>query len=166
MSLPKREIKSGCFYTAPSGVVFWKEYLNIFGSKFEIVPIMDLESFSRECQFKVLFVREFADSSSFRGKTKSLWAIDYRCHLAENVSENIYLKYEKSKKIYFVRDVTELGQTCAIGLDGGQPELIISKSEPYKVTQAAAKEIMETSGYNFGKCDVQANGELEFYTTV
>jgi hypothetical protein len=83
-----------------------------------------------------------------------------------NISENIYLKYEKSNKKYYVRDLTELGQCCEIGLDGGQPELIIEKGEPYKVTQNEAKQIMETSGYNFGKAELLPSGELEFFVTV
>ena len=166
MSLPKRFMKSGCFYTAPSGIVFWKEYKDLYGNTFELVPILDLETFSKECQFKVLFVREFVDANNYKGKTRAFFAIDYKCHLAENVSENIYIKYEKSSKKYFVRDVTELGQTCELGLYGNQQELIIEHGEPYKVDQQTAKQIMETSGYCFGKCDVQANGELEFSVTV
>jgi hypothetical protein len=162
----KRKMSSGCFYTDNARKVWFKEFHDTFGNSYELIDPLELENFSRECEFKVLMVREFTDPTNYKGKTKAFFAIDYKCHLAENVSENIFIRYEKTSKKYFVSDLTMLGQTCEIGLESNQPELIVTHGEPYLVDQMTAKSIMETSGFCYGKCEVLPNGKLEFYKTV
>lgn len=156
----------GCFHTDNSGKVWFKQFRDQFGNDFELIDVGDLEGFERSCQLKVLFVREFTDATNYRGKTKAFFAIDYKVQLAENVSENIWLRYEKHSKKWYVSDLTQTGQTCEIGLEGNQPELIIEHGEPYMVDQTAAKAIMAESGYCYGKAEVLPSGKLELYTTV
>jgi hypothetical protein len=160
----KRKMKGGFFKTTPNGKVFYAQS-DDYGNITELIDPIELIDFSRSCEFQVLLVREFNDSNSFQGKTKALFAIDYRVKLVENIGENIYIKFEPSNKKYYLRDLAE-GSCCELGLYSNQAEIILSKSEPHKVTQAEAKEIMKTSGYCFGKCEVQENGELEFFVTV
>jgi hypothetical protein len=169
MSLPKlnkHKMNSGCFFEQ-NGKVWWKEFKKTFGDEYELIDPENLEGFSRQCRFKVLFVRDFTDTTDYRGYKKAFFAVDYNVHLAENVSDNIYIRFEQNSKKYFVSDLTKLGQTCEIGLstENNQSELIIEHGEPYMVDQKTAKEIMKESGFCYGKCEVKPNG-FEFYTTA
>jgi hypothetical protein len=159
MSLHKP--KSG-FWKEEHGKVWWAEtdgYSNVQ----QLIDPLKLQNMSREANFTLIFVKESADPETVNGKIKRFFAQDCHMRLRDDVSENIVLRYDSKK--WFVSDLTMLGQTLLAPLESTE-YLIVEKSEPYKITQAEAKEIMKTSGYAYGKVEQKSDGSLDYYITV
>lgn len=159
MSLHKP--KSG-FWKEEHGKVWWAE-TNCYGDIQQLIDPLKLQNISREAYITLLFVKETADPETINGKTKRFFAQDVRMRLRSDVSENIVLRYDSKK--WFVSDLTMLGQTLLAPLESTE-YLIVEKSEPYKITQTEAKEILKTSGYAYGKVEQKSDGSLDYYVTV
>ncbi len=161
MSLPNKKFKpkSGCFFEQ-NGRMMWKEYMSTYGDKFELHEILELENFARECQFKIVFVREKNDMETFQ-TVKRFFAQDIAVKIRDDVSSNIVLRYDN--KLWFLSDISSLGTTeiCPLTSDS---VCVVTKSSPYPITREMAAEIMKTSARAFGRVD-ESNSELQFYVT-
>jgi hypothetical protein len=164
MSLPNNKFKpsSGCWKEV-NGKMMWHEYLDNFGMSYKDYSPLDLVNISRECSITVVFVREFSDVNSFNSKIKKFWAIDYTIKLRDDVDESIVLRFNNSA--WYVSDLKPLGQTFLVPLESDDC-LTVNEGEPYPVTQAQAKSLIAKYNRGYGKCEVLANGKLEFYKTV
>ena len=162
MSTNKHIPKSGFWKQDHNGKIMWAE-TNPHGDIAELISPLQLANISRKAEFKIIFVREINDENTLSGKKKLFFAQDVNMRLRDDVNENIVLRHEAKK--WFVSDLTMLGQTFIAPLESTE-YLIVEKSEPYKITQEQAKEIMKIAGLAYGKAEVDSNGNIDYYVTV
>jgi hypothetical protein len=159
----KHKPKSGCWFTE-HGKTVWREYLDKFGTLYKDYSPLEIEGISREANYTIVFVREYVDINSFNGKIKRWFAQDIEMHLAENVDKSIVIKFDSHSRKFFISDLKPVGQTFLAPLES-TPELIVSKSEPYPCDQTFAKDVLSRFSYGYGKVEVDANGNIEYYQT-
>jgi hypothetical protein len=164
MSIPtKHKPKSG-FWKEEGNKVWWAE-TDCYGNVLELIDPLKLENIAREANLTLIFIKETSDPDSVNGKIKRFFAQDVHIRLRDDVSPNIVLRFDS--KLWYISDLTMLGQTFLAPICGNSTEyLIIQRSEPYKITQAEAKEFMKTSGYAYGKVEQKSDGSLDYYVTV
>jgi hypothetical protein len=163
MSLPNPKFKpeNGCWQKQPNGLMMWAESTP-YGIPKLYAPT-DMINISRSAEFRVVFLREIPDPNKFNGKLTRYFAQNVKISLRNDTDPNVVLKF--SNKRYFVSDLSPLGQTFLAPIDESTEYLIVEKSEPYLIDQKMASEIMQTSGYAFGKVEVDANGNITYLTT-
>ncbi len=162
MSLPtKFRPKNGHWHTE-NGLTVWRE--NQGGNQYKDYSPLELDGISREANFKLVFVKEIADPDSFDRKIKKYFAQNVEMHLAENVDQTIYLRFNDTDKRFYITCLRPDGFTMLAALES-TPELIVTKSEPYKISKDEALNILKTSGYGFGRVEI-TNGNIEYQTTV
>lgn len=163
MSLPtKFKPKSGFWHTDNKKVMWFET--DCYGNKLKEYDPLSIEGISRYVEFKLVFLREIQDENSYNGKKKLWFTQDVTVQINDNVSSNIVLRWESASKKWFLSDLSMLGQTMVCPLESDSCVTVI-KSEPYKITQLQAQNILKASGWGFGKVDVSSNGNLEYYVT-
>jgi hypothetical protein len=161
---PKHKIISGCWKEV-NGKVKWREFLDRFGDNYKEYSPEDIENIYRDVNFKLVFVRETSDPDKFNGKIKRFFAQDVHAYLNERVDDSIVIIFEPKAKTFFLRDLKELGQCFALPIESDSC-VIVEKSEPYLITKTQALSFLAQWNYGFGKVEVSANGQIEYYKTV
>ena len=157
----KYKPKRGCWFTE-HGRTFWKEFLDHSGNQYKLYSPLEIEGISKTAEFNIIFITENNDPESLTGKTKKFWKQDVEVKLAENISQNVYLK-TVDKKI-FVCDLEPLGQTFICPLESQNWGLIVNKTQPESISQIEAKKLLDNGAMGFGKVEVSHSG-IEYYRT-
>ncbi len=164
MSLEKKHVpKSGFWKQEHDGKMYWVES-DKFGNLIKLYDPLEIEGISRSANYTIVFLREYTDTNSFNGKIKKWFAQDIKMHIGENVDSSIVIRFDSYSRKFFISDLKPVGQTFLAPLES-TPELIVTKSEPYPVDQIQAKEILAKYSYGFGKVEVDAQGNIEYYQT-
>ncbi len=160
-STQKFKPKRGCWSTE-HGKTLWKEYKDQYGNDFELIEPLLIEGISKTAQFDIIFVTDSSNANSLTGTVKNFWKQSVSVKLSETVSPNVYLKTVDNQT--FVCDFEPLGQTFICPLESQDWGLIVTKSEPEKITQLEAKQLLDNGALGFGYVQI-SNGHIDYART-
>lgn len=143
---------------------YWKEFTDNFGKSYKLYKPTEIENVSREATFDILFIQTYNDNTAFNRRAKAFFKQVCTMRIREDATENIILKFNDNKK-YYLMDISSLGKCMAAPLESTDI-LTVEFSEPIKISQQEATEIMKNSGYCFGSVELDASGKIKGYVTT
>jgi hypothetical protein len=152
-------MKSGQFCKV-EGEYYFKQFEDLFGYNYTLIPLDEIEGIEKSVEFQLCFAREVNDENTL-GKKKLWFFQTVKLTIRPEIS-NIWLIFNAHKKIWYIRDFEELGQTTECGLITNQ-NVLCSKTEPVRTTLQNVREIMKTSGYVYNQVSMNSKNEIEDY---
>ncbi len=159
--------KCGYFAKEKDGSFKWRELIHPTGLKYILHSPKEC-GLTREAAFKIFVLKEVKDETEYEG-TKKYWFVqDCTITIREDVSSNIWLRFNDVDRQYYLCDISELGLRLRCPLQSDN-NIIAEKTDLRPIATEIVKKNYEDKSkpfYGYSRIEGNDPNSLSYGVTV